>query len=77
MDKLYAFVDKIVIFREEAPILNLLLKIVIALGVAFLCWLILKRILSSVQKRIEKYKMIRINPQSFDIIRKAVFYLLL
>lgn len=53
---------------------NPFLKAVLALFAACVGWLILKRLLSAIEKGGRRVELLRVNPQSFDMIRKMLFY---
>jgi len=77
MSAVYSFFDKFgAIFAVESPYVVILLKTASVLVVAAIGWLLLKHVLNLVEKRTKKIEMIKINPQAFDIIRKALFYVI-
>lgn len=76
MNNLLSYFDKFKTITENSVYLNILIKTVLALAVAFIIWLILKRILHSVGKKVEKYEFVKANTQIFGIIRKALFFAL-
>jgi small-conductance mechanosensitive channel len=63
-------------FDITALNLTVVYKTVITLVAAVIGWLILKRILSSIEKRSQKYEFLQQNTRIFIIIRKALFYAL-
>jgi|GEM_PF-5204256 len=56
---------------------TLALKVAVALVVAFIAWLILKKILASFEKRTAPVEFFRSNARFFQVIRKALYYALL
>ncbi len=75
MDKWYADIDKFIDSLGGINVyLTFLLKAVAALVIAVFVWLIVKRILSSFEKRTKKYNFFQNNEKIFPIIRKALFY---
>jgi small-conductance mechanosensitive channel len=51
-------------------------KAILVIGGLFVVWLVLRLILSSIEKRMEKIKIVEIQAQLFKIIRKALRYVL-
>lgn len=49
-------------------------KVIVAVIIAYIVWLILKSVLHHTEKRFKKYEIIRINAQLFIIVRKMIFY---
>ncbi len=76
MNNLLSYFDKLKTITGDSVYLNILIKTVLALACAFIIWLILKRILHSVGKKVEKYEFVKANTQIFGIIRKALFFAL-
>jgi len=76
MNNLLSYFDKLKTITGDSVYLNVLIKTVLALAGAFIIWLILKRILQSVGKKVEKYEFVKANTQIFGIIRKALFFAL-
>jgi small-conductance mechanosensitive channel len=75
MDKWYADIDKFIGSLGGTNVyVTFLLKAFAALVIAVFVWLILKRILSTVEKRTKKYNFFQNNDKIFPIIRKALFY---
>jgi len=78
MNDWFAYLDKLYTqIGGESTYLNILYKAILAFAAAFILWLILKRIMVSVQKSAEKYEFIRINEQIFLFARRAIFYALI
>jgi small-conductance mechanosensitive channel len=74
MEQLNAILDKLQpLLNVQSTYLILLYKIIIVVIGTLLAWLILKRIFTTVEKRINKYEFIQINTQIFQIIRNAIF----
>lgn len=72
MNHIHVFFEKIqTIFNTQAPFLQIMLKALVAIVLALIAWFILKRTLSSVEK---KRKNLQINAQIFDLLQKALFY---
>lgn len=61
----------------EMAYFNILLKSVTAIACAFIAWFILKRVLSTFEKRIKKHNHFQINSQAFHAVRRVIFYALL
>jgi small-conductance mechanosensitive channel len=75
MEKWYADVDNLIESLGGANVyLTFMLKAVAALLIAVFVWLIVKRILSSIEKRTKNYNFFKNNEKIFPIIRKALFY---
>jgi small-conductance mechanosensitive channel len=78
MDRWFTEIEKFIGSLAGAPVyLTDLLKAVVALVTAVIIWVIIKRILSSFEKRTQKYKFFQDNAKIFPIIRKALFYALI
>ena len=72
MEQFNAILDKLQpLLNVQSPNLILLSKIIIVVIGTHLAWLILKRIFTTVEKRINKNEFIQINTQIFQLIRKA------
>lgn len=75
MSNLYAFFDKIqAVFNVQTPFLQMMLKALVAVIFTLIAWFILKRTISSIEK---KRQRLQINAQIFDLIQKALYYGLL
>jgi small-conductance mechanosensitive channel len=61
---------------KEMPFLVLIYKVGITLLLAGLLWLIIKKVLATLEKRRNKVHIITITQEMIDLIRKALFYLL-
>jgi small-conductance mechanosensitive channel len=61
----------------EAAYPYIFYKGILTLSGAFILWLILKRILVLVEKRVQKYEFIRINDQIFLFARRSLLYSLI
>lgn len=78
MDNLVAFFDMLKsIFDGESNYFLIIYKALIAIIGSFIIWLIFKRILNSVEKRIAKYEFVKINKRIFVVVRNAFLYALL
>lgn len=77
MNNLNVYFNKLMaIFPGESVYLNVAYKAALAVAGSFIVWLILKGILNCIQKRIKKYKFMRIDGEVFTAARRAVFYAL-
>jgi small-conductance mechanosensitive channel len=76
MNNLLSYFEKLKTITENSVYLNTLIKTVLALAVAYIIWLILKRILNSVGKKVQKYEFVKANAQIFNSFRKVLFYAL-
>ncbi len=76
MNNLLSYFGKLKTITGNSVYLNTLIKTVLALAVAFIIWLILKRILHSVEKKVQKYEFVKANTQIFNSFQKALFYAL-
>ena len=75
MNKWFADIDKLIESLGGTNIyVVFLLKAFSALVLAVIIWLILRRILSSVEKRTKNYDFFQDNQKIYPIIRKALFY---
>jgi small-conductance mechanosensitive channel len=73
MDQLNALFAKIeTTFGLQAPQLKIAFKVTLTLIIFFIVWLILRQILSFIERRIKKINLIEIQESLFRIIRKAV-----
>jgi small-conductance mechanosensitive channel len=77
MNNFLTYFDKLKTITGDSVYLNILIKTVLALVVAFIVWLIIKRILNSVEKKAQKYEFVKTNTQIFSSLRKALFFALL
>ena len=76
MNNLLSYFEKLKTITGNSVYLNTLIKTVLALAVAYIIWLILKRILNSVEKKVQKYEFVKANAQIFNSFRKVLFYAL-
>jgi len=75
MNNLYAFLDEFkTTLGTDMPYLQMMLKALAAVAFTCIVWFILKRILSSFEKKIKKYESIQINVQIFALIQKVLLY---
>ena len=63
-------------FNGETDYLSTCLKGLVAVAGAWIAWIIIKRILSTVEKRLANNELIRAYAQTFQIIRQPIIYLL-
>jgi small-conductance mechanosensitive channel len=63
-------------FGIQEPYLKLAFKVILTLIIFFMVWLILRQVLSLVEKRMKKINLIEIQIPLFKIIRKALVYAL-
>ncbi|MEA3279021.1 MAG: mechanosensitive ion channel family protein [Thermodesulfobacteriota bacterium] len=64
------------IFPGEAVYLHVVYKAALAVAGSFIVYLILKCILNCIQKRIKKYKFMRIDAEIFTVARRVIVYAL-
>ena len=64
-------------FEFDPVFLEILLSVVLVMLGAFIFWLILGRLLTSVEKKSAENKFIKKNPNLFRIIRRAMTYALI
>jgi len=76
MNNLLSYFEKLKTITGNSVYLNTLIKTVLALAVAYIIWLILKRILNSVEKKVQKSEFVKANAQIFNSFRKVLFYAL-
>lgn len=77
MQKIHAFFSKIIAsFPTDSPYLIIITKIIIAFAAFFATWFMLRSLLHFVEKRLRSYEFIQINAQIFQIIRRALFLVL-
>lgn len=75
MNSLSPFLNKFqAVFATQSPHLQVLLKALSATAAFFAAWLVLKAVLSSVEKKIEKNEAVQINLQILDLVKKTLFY---
>jgi MscS family membrane protein len=60
----------------QGPYLKLAFEVILTLIIFFVAWLILRLVLSFIEKRMEKVNLIEIQIPLFKIMRKALFYAL-
>ena len=78
IEEWFGYIDKFIDSLGGANVyFTILLKAVVALIIAIIFWWVVRRILSSFQKRTQKYTFFQKNEKTFPIIRKALFYLLI
>ena len=78
MNKWNEFIEKILANSGiETAYIHISIKAVVAIACAFITWLILKKVISTFEKRIKKHTDLKINSQIFHTVRKALFYALL
>jgi small-conductance mechanosensitive channel len=63
-------------FGIQEPYVKLAFKVILTLIIFFMVWLILRQVLSLVEKRMKKINLIEIQIPLFKIIRKALVYAL-
>ncbi|MGD1967607.1 MAG: mechanosensitive ion channel family protein [Desulfobacterales bacterium] len=61
----------------EAPYLKITFKVTLTLIAFFVVWLILRQVLSFIEKRMQKVNLIEIQEALFKIFRKALLYALI
>ena len=77
MDQLSAFFAELeTILGIQAPYLKMAFKVTLTLIVFLTAWLILRQVLSFIEKRMKKINLIEIQGSIFKIIRKALLYAL-
>ncbi len=75
MDRVFAFIDTFADkFGGGSPYLITLYKFLIAVGVSFVIWFVLMRILSSVKKRTRDHEFFQINSTVFKLIKNVLRY---
>lgn len=73
-----SFLTKLqVIFGTEVTYLGILSKAVLTIAGSLIAWFLLTRCLGLLEKRLTKYEIIKFNTQIFQIIRNALFYVLI
>ncbi|MGD9281167.1 MAG: hypothetical protein PVF60_09765, partial [Desulfobacterales bacterium] len=60
----------------QGPYLKLAFEVILALIIFFVAWLILRQVLSLIEKRMKKTNLIEIQIPLLKIIRKMLFYAL-
>ena len=65
----------IAFFKNRTPYLTTVLEALAILMGAWIAWLIIKHLLASVEKRLGENALIRIDARTFQIIRRATFFL--
>ena len=77
MDQLNALFAKLeTTLGLQAPYLKMAFKVTLTLIAFFVAWLILRQILSFIEKRMQKINLIEIQEPLFRIFRQALFYAL-
>lgn len=77
MDRIMALFDEWAAFLGGDSIyLTVIYKTLGALAGSFLIWLILKRLLKLLEKKIQNYEFIRINAEIFNVLHKTFFLVL-
>ena len=61
-------------FGIQGPYLKLAFEVILTLIIFFITWLILRQVLSLIEKRLKKINLIEIQIPLFKIIRKALLY---
>ncbi|MEJ2729974.1 MAG: mechanosensitive ion channel family protein [Deltaproteobacteria bacterium] len=61
-------------FGIQGPYLKLAFEVILAFIIFFIAWLILRQVLSLIEKRLKKINLIEIQIPLFKIIRKALLY---
>jgi hypothetical protein len=75
MKNLFAYLDNLPeTLGIKGVYFHLAFKALAAVAGAYLAWIILKRILLSMEKKTEENNIIKINIQIFGVFRKALFY---
>ena len=75
MDTFITYLEKITAFLNfDKTNLYTLAKVFAALIFSYIIWLILKRVIKFISKRISKHEFININDQIFAILKQAVLY---
>jgi len=78
MGKLVGYLDRIIVMLGgEKTNLQTAYKMIFAVIGAFVLWLILKRVLSFIEKREKKYEFVKINPQIYTLLHKVLKYVIL
>ena len=77
MNRLSAFITELQTrLPDDPPYLVTAYKIILVVAGFFVAWFILRGLLHFVEKRISKYEFIQINAQIFQLIRRAMFLVL-
>ncbi len=72
MDTIIAYFDRFIAFlTAEASLANNLVKAVGAVAGAFIVWLIVRRILTTVEKKAVHFKFIQVRKELIAVVRKA------
>lgn len=75
MSNLFSFLDKLsTTLGIKSIYLHILAKSLIAVIVFYIIWFVLKRVLTSFEKKIKKTEFIQTNIQIFSVVRKALLY---
>jgi small-conductance mechanosensitive channel len=75
MDHIFVFIDKISETSGiKATTLHLSFKALAAIIGSYIIWVILKRILESIEKKTKQKNFLKINIQIFSVIRRALLY---
>jgi len=75
MDHIFVFIDKISETSGiKATTLHLSFKALAAIIGSYIIWVILKRILESIEKKTKQNNFLKINIQIFSVIRRALLY---
>jgi small-conductance mechanosensitive channel len=78
MKNLFAYLDNLPeTFGIKGVYFHLAFKVLALVAGAYLAWIILKRVLLSMEKKAEKTNFLKINIQIFGVFRKALFYALM
>lgn len=75
MDHIFVFLDKLSKTSGiKATTLHLSFKAFAAVVGSYMIWIILKRILASIENKTKQNNLLKINIQIFSVFRKALFY---
>ena len=75
MNNMFAFFDKIsATLGIKSTYFHIMFKALVAVTGSYIIWFILKRVLSSFEKKTKKTEFLQINIEIFNIIRKALLY---
>ncbi len=75
MNKMFSFIDQIsATLGIKAIYFHVLFKAIVAVVGSYILWIILKRFLSSFEKKTKKYEFAKINLEFFSVIRTSLLY---
>ncbi len=63
-------------FQGQSPYILIAIKILIAVTAGALAWIIIRRVLRSIEKKSDSIEFIQINSKTFKLIRKVIFLIL-